>query len=213
MIGLRVVTIWLMFGGLNTSAALACDDQSGNVRWKDDFGVFDPSWGQSDTTFFVQNGLIVLKVAHNTYQMRINTAGVYSDVDVCAVVDAINNTSANATAAGIAFWLSNKDNFYVFVIDNNGNAALESRQNGRWTVPIDWANSSDLLKGAGAKNTLRVVTTSNLISLFINGKLFRKSRGILGSHSSHVGIFGVASKQGSALYSFSNFVVAAPTAP
>jgi len=74
---------------------------------------------------------------------------------------------------GIVFGFQDHNNFYVFVINVNGEYAVFTRVDSIWSTIIDWPTSDSIIQGYNVVNTLKVTCDdpSDTFSLYINDDL------------------------------------------
>lgn len=182
--------MWLRLAGgallalaLSASPALAC--MGPTVILADNFS--DPAW-----TLFLQGTPDVqgtLAIADNAAQMTpLPGDFTYADwensyldsADFC--VDVLSPTVADPTqaAAGIVFGINDLFNFYVFAVQEDGQAAVLhwAKNNaipgpGAWTDPlVPWRTAASLKTGGNVTNTLRVTWKGASGTADINGAEF-----------------------------------------
>jgi hypothetical protein len=91
-----------------------------------------------------------------------------------ACVDVLSPTVAAPVqaAAGLIFGADQTGNFYVFAVEEDGQAAVLQNQNGTWVYPVAWRAAPALTSGGNVTNTLRVTWKGTSASAYINGQPF-----------------------------------------
>jgi len=181
---LKLATALLVAAAVTSSPALAC--MGSTVLLADNFQ--DPGWGAPPS--LVPQGLsaltpvpTVLTISGGFAQLTplpgdfayANYGGKFFDnADVC--VDVLSPTVADPTqaAAGIMFGLNDQLSFYVFAVEEDGQAAVLQYQSltGAWLYPVPWGAAPMLKKGGNATNTLRVTWSGTSGTAYINGQQF-----------------------------------------
>jgi hypothetical protein len=89
--------------------------------------------------------------------------------DFAIQVDAQRQNGPENSSYGVAFRLSDSNNFYYFGVSDVGQYYVGKQVNSEWTTLIDWTDSSSI--NSGQVNTLKVVAVGNQFTLYINGDL------------------------------------------
>jgi len=149
----------------------------GKVLLSDDYRQVDDSWGvaEGSDSVTVEDGKVKIKPDPNgTYKLLYN-GQPFDDADYCVTVQAPNNlkdVNDTVVLAGLVFWSADGSNFYDLQIAPNGQASVGRLVRNRWNDPVPWHVFAAVKKGAGARNMLRVSTSGNVITTYINGQRF-----------------------------------------
>ena len=177
---LKLATASLVAVAVTSSPAFAC---MGSTVLVDNFQ--DPGWGAPDMP--LQQGLNkltpvppILTISGGSAQLTplpgafalADYGGQYvHSADAC--VDVLSPTVADPTqaAAGIVFGLTDESDFYVFAVEEDGQAAV-LQYNGAWLYPVAMRAAPALKAGANVTNTLRVTWNGTSGATYINGQAF-----------------------------------------
>jgi len=184
--------------------SFACEGSS--VLFEDDFATADPSWGNySDMK--IGNGVLTLLVNPASSYALENQSGYFEgNYDVC--VDVIQKNTDPATSwAGVLFWGTDYDNYYLFQVATNGYIAVARKQKGKWLNPVNWFQTEGTVKSGTESNQLRVVITGNKVTGYVNGKELLTFKGQPPDGGGLLGIYGNSPKDAAASYDFDNFKV------
>ena len=180
------------------------------VQFEDSFDQFKPTWGDPSPEVKVENGNMILSPASGTYAWRANTAGLYDDVDMCVTVTTQASVDPADAKAGLVFWYTDVNNFYVFEIAPNGAASVWRRQRGKWLAQVKWTDSASVNKGDSAINELRVTTVGSDATFFVNGTEFKKLSGTPPEKGQEIGLFAASPEKGQASFAFEGLRVTKP---
>jgi hypothetical protein len=208
MFAIRVgaAVLLLMVSG---SAALATC-QGRVVLFEDRFERLQPTWGETDDSFQVEGGKLVVAPAPAAYLWRTNQASLYDDVDMCASLTTIEGVEPEDAKAGLIFWYVDENNFYVFEYAPNGKASVWRRQRGRWLAQVDWQDVEGANQGDDAVNELRVVTRGDRATLYLNEKQFAEFDGVPPNDGQQIGVFVASPESGTARFAFDSLKVTRP---
>jgi hypothetical protein len=135
----------------------------------------------------------------------------YGDGNVCATVTPLASDKAEDQTAGVIFWASDLNNFYVFEVQVNGAFCVSQlSQNGPWTFAVPWQASAATKTGVGVANTLRVQTAGNTATLFINDQQVGTFTGTPPGAASQVGFFTGSSSKTADSWDISDLSVTKP---
>ena len=191
---------------LAASPALAC--KGPNVQFSDDFREVDASWGSEASVVSVEDGKVKIKADANSGYNIMYSGTPFDDADICVTVTAPRDASAkNQAAGGLVFWGSDYDNFYVFEVDPVGNASLQRKLKGKYTSVIPWKATNLLKLDAPAKNVLRVTTSGNSITLWINDLKFAAVKGQVPAGGGNIGLHSESEKAKHDTWKFSELKV------
>jgi hypothetical protein len=195
-----------------TTSSFACN--AGKTIFADTFQTLDPSWGAaaSDKGLFVDAGTLVVKPNPGYYRQPLSQSDYYGDGDLCTETNFIDNPDASQTEAGVIFWGSDYDNFYLFRISGLGTYGVARRSHGKWLTPINWTSSSAIKQGTNQWNELDVQMKGNQAILFINGTQVAQFNGTAPDGGGLIGVDTSGAPNGVTTIRFRNFKMVAPTA-
>jgi hypothetical protein len=145
--------------------AHACGN--GAVQFADDFKTPDAGWIHNDHVK-IGSGAITLMPTANHTTTTYNGTYIFSDADVCAQIKLDDFTKPETVSAGIVFWVTDFDGYFVFDIRPNGVWAFKRIVGSRW-ITISSGNSDAIKKGAGDVNEVEVRLTGNTGTGYVNG--------------------------------------------
>jgi hypothetical protein len=114
------------------------------------------------------------------------------------------------TKAALVFWAADSLNNYEFMISGNGYYSVRKLIEGNWSTPIDWFGSNALKTGIGNLNLLRVLTSGDKVSCYINGVQVVRNLA-LAPLGKHFGLAAGSPKAAVAKIEFSDLKVVQPT--
>lgn len=186
----------------------------GKVLFEDSFKAHDPAWGPKDSRLKIASGEAVLTPVPGTRTFRWNRGFVFDGFDACATLRLASNTSdPTSSYAGLMFWVEDNRNFYQAVVAPNGYFTVARVTDGKveGKRPVAWTKLDVVKTGAKEKNTLRVVTKDDKVTIFVNGKEVASFTGEAPKKPSHIGMLAASapSRKGDA-WSISDLKVTAP---
>ena len=194
---------------VETTAALAtCEGRV--VLFEDRFDRLEPTWGEADEAFDIEDGRLVVAPEPATYLWRTSQASLYDDVDMCVTLTTIDGVDPEEAIAGVIFWYVDENNFYVFEYAPNGKASVWRRQRGRWLEQVAWQDVEAAAEDNGKAIDLRVVTRGDRATLFFNGAEFAEFDGVPPNNGQQVGILVASPESGTARFAFDDFRVTRP---
>jgi hypothetical protein len=132
----------------------------------------------------------------------------FKDMDASVTITA---KTATGNDAGLVFWVSQPADFYVFTVsDTAGSLGVVHHvadNGGSWQTIVPFTKDANIHSGRGAVNTLRVVTSGNSISLYVNGTSVGRLAAIAPATGGTVGIEGEGKPGAKADYAFSDLTV------
>lgn len=155
-------------------AAAACEGEE--IIFEDKFADDAGGWPLRDT-IEVKDGSFVFKLPPDDMQSNLNVTFTVKDADICSET-VWPDGDQTMLGAGLLFWGEDNRTYFQFGILNNGKFWIARKQDGKWlgTIAAN-VDSTAINQGPGAANTLRVKTTGNNASFFINGTKVRDLRG------------------------------------
>ncbi|MFV9505860.1 MAG: zinc-ribbon domain-containing protein [Oscillochloridaceae bacterium umkhey_bin13] len=139
-----------------------------SVLLREDFNnpansVVEPSESPTSRYAFEDGGYVIEVKVPETIAWSI-VGGPYEDL--IAEVEIFTDPADDIAAAGLIFHYQDADNFYLFSVAGDGTYALEVLEDDQWVTLIDWTPSEVISE---TRNTMRVATQGDQITLFING--------------------------------------------
>jgi hypothetical protein len=145
---------------------------AGNVLLADDFDNSKRSGLAAEqnaiATYAFVDGAYAITLKLPKHLAWSTFEGSYGDVEIEA--DTVLDSSAEESAAGIAFRYQDEDNFYFYRVSASGNYNLTLYKQGQQQALIDWTQSPAINR-RGQVNNLRVEALGDHIRLFVNGTL------------------------------------------
>jgi hypothetical protein len=155
--------------------AAACEGTE--VVFEDEFGDDAGGWAiHKDVE--IKDGSFTFKLPPDAMLADLNITYTVTDAaDICSETVWPDGEPA-VLGAGLLFWGEDKRTYFQFGILNNGKFWIARKQDGKWlgTIAAN-VDSAAINKGPGATNTLRVKTSGNSLTFYINGTKVRDLRG------------------------------------
>jgi len=210
----NVVAIAVILGLFAVVPALAVTCP-GTVVFHDDFTTLNPTLNAETTEgskVTVQGGKAEITFLKAPMGRAMEYQGTqFGDGNVCLTVSPLVSDKAEDQTAGIIFWASDLNNFYVFEVQVNGAFCVsELSLNGTWTFAVPWQASAATKMGVGVANTLRVQTAGNTATLFINDQQVGTFTGTPPAATSQVGFFTGSSSKTADTWDVSDLTVTKP---
>lgn len=191
---------------MTAAPALAC--KGPNVQFSDDFREVDASWGSEPGIVSVEEGKVKIKADANSGYNIMYSGTPFDDADICVTVQSPKDATAkNQAAGGLIFWGTDYDNFYIFEIDPVGNASLQRKIKGKYINVIPWKATNLLKTDTGAKNVLRVSTSGNQITLYLNDLKLAAIKGQVPAGGGVIGLHSESEKDKHDTWKFSSLKV------
>jgi len=181
-----------------------------DVLLEDDFEVLRSVWGEEGPEIRIEDGALLVGPASGTDFWRVNTSGVYDDLDMCVTLTTVAGVEPTESKAGAIFWYEDVNNFYVFQYAPNGRASVWRRQRGLWLEQVAWKDADGANPGDGGVNELRVTATGTTAEFFVNGSLFGEIEGEPPDIGQQIGVFASSPTSGRAIFSFDELRVTSP---
>lgn len=201
---LRLALAVLVAMAVYSRPALACMGPA--VIFADNFKTQDPAWTYNPTEFSIAGGQAKLTVPAGG-DTRALYEGMFIDSgDYCIDVLSPAVASPSEAFAGIIFGESG-GNYYAFVAQENGQAAILEEQNEKWLTPVTFRAAPALKTGSGVTNSLRVTWKGGSVSAYINGQLFVTFNLPTAFQNTKIGLYAENETATPISYAFSNLKV------
>jgi hypothetical protein len=190
--------------------ASASSDCTGKVLLADNFRQVDSSWGTdaSSDAVSVEDGKVKIKADVNSGYTIIYGGLTFDDAQICVTAQVPRRlTDVAQLAAGPVFWAEDYSNFYTFNVAPDGTAAILRKVKGKYVPVIAYHKTDGIKTSPGDKNVLRVVTSGNSITAFINGVKFGSARGQPPAAGGQVGLRAESEKAQRDTWKFLDFKV------
>jgi hypothetical protein len=162
-----VVVAAAMSAAAMSSPALAC--KSPTLVFSDDFTTPDSAWFVDNGQFVVASGKAQLTAPANQLG-EVHYEGFFADAgDLCVESTAPAVKDLSSVSGGLVFGMTDFSNFYIFLVQGDGQAAIVRRQNNGWLVPVP--NKAAPGFKAGGANTLRVTWKNGAGAAYVNDQL------------------------------------------
>lgn len=168
-------------------AARAADKP--RLLFEDDFATLDPTLGSAGDTLGVRDNTLFRTLEGGYWWRTFYEALLFENVDASIQVRLGDFENPNDDAIGIAFWGVDLDNFYVLEISDSGAFSIYRRDNGAWRVVAPWRTNEAIKTAADEWNELRIVTSGNRGTAYINGQEVAKFTGRPPAGGSLLGVF------------------------
>jgi hypothetical protein len=192
------------------AAPVAASDCTGKVLLSDNFRQVDSSWGTDagSDAVTVEDGKVKIKADVNSGYTILYSGLTFDDAQICVTAQVPKKlTKETELAAGPVFWAEDYSNFYTFNVAPDGTAAILRKVKGKYVPVIAYHKTDGIKANPGDKNVLRVVTSGNSITAYINGVKFGSARGQAPSAGGQVGIRAESEKAQRDTWKFLDFKV------
>jgi hypothetical protein len=109
-------------------------------------------------------------------QSDLNVTYTVNDADICS--EAVwPDGGSTILGAGLLFWGEDNRNYLQFGVLNNGKFWIARRQDGKWYTIVENVDSSAIKVKPGESNMLRVKSSGDVATFFVNGTKVRDLRG------------------------------------
>lgn len=198
-IALATATLAMAGGG----QSIACTSDK-KVLLQTNFSFVDAAFGDQNTNFAIQDNSALVKPNPQKYQMRLDSAFLFGDIDICIMVTPADigqaqfslNGSLYYSAAGVVFWAQDYDNFYVLLINPSGSFQIARKVKGDWVdpYPVDWTHEDAIVQGVNKPNQIEISTNGQSITVSFNGKTATELRAQPPTAPSLFGLFAESAK-------------------
>jgi hypothetical protein len=159
-----------------------------SVAFFDDFKAPDPAWGKSETRYF-QDGQMVLKPKPNLTETWIFLPLVFKVGTVCAEIKWPSQAkSPGTTSAGIVFWATDYQNFYVATLYRDGSLAIFRKIDGRWATVRPQASVPNV-QLTETTNRMKIAFNGDAATVVINDVNVTQLRGQPATSGGSVGLY------------------------
>jgi TIR domain len=148
----------------------SCKREDGSGFY-DDFKSPDRGWGETGPTYYFNDGQMVLKAKQNATEQRIYLPLLFKNAAICSEITTPSElkNADGAASAGIVFWAADYQNFYISVVFADSTYAIYRKASGTWAIVVPRTKADAVRPGPNAVNQVKVVTGSNVATLFLNG--------------------------------------------
>ncbi len=157
------------------SAARASACEGSEIVLEDKFGDDAGGWAINPAVE-VKDGSFVFKLPADAMQSDLNVTFNVTDADICSET-VWPEGDPRVLGAGLLFWGEDTRSYFQFGVLNNGKYWVARRENGKWHTVVENVQSDAIKTKPGESNTLRVKTSGNFATFYINGTKVRDLRG------------------------------------
>jgi hypothetical protein len=208
MRGIRLGVAALLLLASGNVVFAACG--GGTILFEDRFETLQPTWGPPSESFKAEDGKLVVAPDAASYFWATNQASLYDDIDMCVSMTTVAGVEPEEVKAGVVFWYSDDNNFYVLEYSSNGQASVWRRQRGEWLEQIAWQEVEGAHDGDGAVNELRVVTKGSQATVYLNETEVGRFNGVAPNNGQRIGVFVASPEAGAARFTFDNLKITRP---
>lgn len=142
------------------------------VILRDDFAELDAAWGAPSNACDVKEGALVLTMEPSVVTRRNHGATeVSGDVDVSAKISLSGGDDKKPAGAGLTFFESASDDFWVVLVSNEGQYAVAHWVKTRWLFPVSYRKLPDDVKWSkGEPIDLKISIRGKKLAVSANGK-------------------------------------------
>ena len=171
---------------LGFAAALSQGAEEGTTILSDDFASLNPGWGEADETKRVEGHKLIVNLNPKLVHRNIYRTAKFDNADIRIKVREAKGGMDQS--AGIIFWAADRDNCYAALVQADGNFLVTRRINGKTITPVLMMERPQVRPGIGETNALRVVTSGNRATIFVNDQQVATFRGFPPEGPSKIGV-------------------------
>jgi hypothetical protein len=189
---------------LAASPAVAqCDPD--NAVFEDEFEFMDPSWGDPDDNFYVEDGALLIK----SQREQVNFSTKNQGANVCVDATIVDAPAPDNSPIGLIFWWQDWDNYYFLLNWSNGGSEIRRVVKGK-EESLFSLDTLALKKGVGQTNSIELRLRPKDATVLFNGTEVKRFKGKQPQDGGVVGVIGLSSEDKPATFKFDNFVVSPP---
>lgn len=152
------------------TATFACDGQIGVPIFEDRFADDSGGWDMSSGNITIVPPAMLLEMNKDlSLASALNLTFNASNGDFCQDVVFPPPITGNALHAGIEFWAIDANNLFLFLIADDGSAALYKKVNGTWNAIFPWVRVEGWRTAPGAAHTILVQAMNGVMTLSVDG--------------------------------------------
>ena len=163
----------LLFAVVFAWPASACEGT--DIVFEDKFSDDAGGWAINKDVE-VKDGSFTFKLPPDAMQSDLNVTYSVNDADICAE-GVWPDDGSSILGAGLLFWGEDNKNYLQFGVLNNGKFWIARRIEAKWHTIVENFSSSAIKVKPGEANVLRVKTSGDTATFFINGEKVRDLRG------------------------------------
>jgi hypothetical protein len=152
----------------------------------DNFSTLDPAWGDANDSQSVSDNRLILKLQPERIRRVLYNGALFGDVDIRLKVSAIKGDADEP--AGVAFWGVDTANYYAALVQPDGKFCVARFVDGVELVPIPLQKKDEVPKDVGQVNALRVITSGNQVTVYINDTQVTSFKGYPPDGGSKIGV-------------------------
>lgn len=181
--------------GIANFGASALFAAEADELFSDEFSELDPSLGEPSESLGVKDQALFFRLNAGYFRRTFYDALLFDNADATLRVRMPDFAAESENSIGLAFWGSSLDEYYVLQISDAGTYCVARAQPGSWNYPMPWRSTDAIKTEPGAWNELRVVTSGNRATVFINGKEMARIKGKCPEIGGRFGFYAEAGKQ------------------
>ncbi len=180
-----------------------------------DFKTVDPAWRLPTNTSYYLDDKLVMKSLEGKSTILLYAPLRFKDVSVCATIQNPSqiNSPDSAAQAGVMFWATDNQHYYLASIFANGKYIVTRMADGDWFTILGKASLTTINAGPDAVNELQVSTNDNLATIYINGTKVYEFQGQPPKAGSKVGLFAASAANERTEWKMLNVAFADPDQP
>jgi hypothetical protein len=182
-----------------------------SVLFAEDFSTFDPAWGYADATRSVSDKKLIENLDPEKVRTHFYMGTLFDNADIRLKVSEVKGNTDQS--GGIIFWGTDSANHYAALVQPDGSFYVARFAAGKSLYPIGSKVRDEVNKGLGQTNELRVVTSGNVATIFVNGTQVASFKGYPPEGGGKIGVH-AESGTDPAMWTFSELSVRkGPTPP
>ncbi|HEX4149755.1 MAG TPA: hypothetical protein VHY20_12240, partial [Pirellulales bacterium] len=157
-----------------------------DVLFADDFATLDPAWGDADGVQSIADGMLVLEPSAGTSYASLYQGALFDDADLRVKIS--ETSGGKDQPAGLIFWATDYQNYYVAQIVPGGSSGISRIKDGQWTAPAPYVPGETTNLAAGKTSALRVVLRGDSATFFVNDRQIAALKGEPPKGDSKIGV-------------------------
>lgn len=173
-----------------STAAFACDGQSGAVIFEDKFPDDSGGWDQTMANLKIEPPTLNITVDPTNQSTSVqNLTFNAANADYCMQFTFPPALAKNPMTVGVEFWATDINNTYLFMVDDGQSAALYKKSSGNWNTVFNGVKVDGFNTAAGATHTLLVQAEAGTLILSADGTKVKTIRAQMPAGDPRFGAF------------------------
>lgn len=179
-----------------------------DVLFSDDFSFADAGWSLYDAE--IREGALLHSPKPSAWSNAFYFGSLFHDADVRVRARIVASSDKAATAASLAFWHLDGQNFYAFTFWPESAFLRVTRFQDGSSIAVVERKVEGFAPGPDGSFELGVATRAGIAAVSINGREIARFKGRAPPNGWKIGTFASAPKEGSAQVAFEDLRVLSP---